>query len=159
MIGGMNGNVPDDISGLVELLLPELRGAGDEHTAYASTTMPGGEDTDVLDVVVQTPDSSLPLALWHGEGFPTTPDDPDFADVATCTRAADGSIVARFEEVRDDEDGETYELVRILVAFRPDGLAVTVNRYAEPGPAAPVEPWAFDSLQALVLAPDWRVRP
>jgi hypothetical protein len=147
------------ITDVMERLLAELRSAGDEHTAYASTTVPGGGEADLIDVLVQTPGSLVPVALWDGEGFPTTPDDSDFADVASCARAEDGSIVARFEEVREDEDGEPYELVRIIVAFRPDGLAVTVNRYVEPRPDAPVEPWAFESLQALAQAPDWRARP
>jgi hypothetical protein len=68
----------------------------------------------------------------------------------------DGTIVARYEEVRADEDEEPYELVRILAAFRPDGLVVTLNRYAEAGPSTPVEPWTFDSLQAIAVDSAWR---
>jgi hypothetical protein len=152
----MNGKVARVVDEVIARLLPELRSqVGDKHAKYAATALPGGDDADVLDVLVQAPESRTMFALWHREGLPTSCDDPGFAAVATCTRAPDGSIVARFEEVRSDEKEEPYELVRILVAFRSDGLVVTINRYAEPGPEAPAEPWAFETLLTVALAPAW----
>lgn len=152
----MNGKVARVVDEVIARLLPELRSqVDDEHARYAATALPGGDDADVLDVLVQAPESRTMFALWHGEGLPTSCDDPGFAAVATCTRAPDGSIVAWFEEVRSDENEEPYELVRILVAFRSDGRVVTINRYAEPGPEAPAEPWAFETLLTVALAPAW----
>ena len=118
--------------------------------------MPGGDDCDILDVLVQTAESTSMFALWYGEGLPRSCDDDGFADVATCARAPDGSLIASYEEVRADGEEVPYEIVRILVAFRADGLVVTLNRYAEPGPGTSLEPWAFDSLQAIAVAPAWR---
>lgn len=152
----MNSKVARLVDEVIARLLPELRSqADDKHARYASTALPGGDDADVLDLLVQTAESRTMFALWYGEGLPKSCADPGLAAVATCTRAPDGSIVAWFEEVRSDENEEPYELVRILVAFRPDGRVVTINRYAEPGPEAPAEPWAFETLLTVALAPAW----
>lgn len=141
------------VSGLLEKLKMYT---GDEHSRYAETTVPGGDESDILDVLIQTAESTSAFALWYGEGLPKSCDDDGFAAVAECVRAPDGSIIAWYEEVRADENEEPYERVRILVAFRSDDLVVTLNRYAEAGPTQPVDPWEFPSLQALALAPTWR---
>lgn len=153
----MNSNVTRVVDEVITALSPGLRGQpGDRHTRYASTTVPGGDVSDVVDVLVQTAESRDMFALWHGDGLPTSCDEEGFAAPATCALAPDGSIVAWLEEVRTGEDDEPYELVRVLVAFRSDGLVVTLNRYADAGPESPTEPWAFETLQELALSPAWR---
>lgn len=153
----MNSKVARAVDEVIARLHAKLQDeVDDQHTKYASTKVPGGNDSDIVDVLVQTAESRTMFALWHGEGLPKSCDDPKFAAVATCTSAPDGSIVAWFEEVRADENEEPYELVRILVAFRSDGLVVTINRYADSGPGTPVEPWAFETLQTVAIAPAWR---
>ncbi|WP_323101821.1 hypothetical protein [Intrasporangium sp. YIM S08009] len=152
----MSSEISPGSAGAVARLLERLtRYTGDEHSRYAETTLPGGDESDILDVLIQTAESTSMFALWYGEGLPKSCDDDGFAAVAQCVRAPDGSIIAWYEEVRADENDEPYERVRILVAFRPDGLVVTLNRYANAGPAEPVDPWEFASLQALALAPAW----
>lgn len=156
MIIDVNNRTVGVIDEVTARLLPNLQEAGDEHTRYASTTVPSGSDEDTVDVLVQTAESGSAFALWYGSGLPQSCDDCDFAPGATCTQAPDGSIVAWFEEVREDDDGEPYELVRILVAFRSDGLVVTVNRYADAEAGEVAERWAFETLQALAAASAWR---
>ncbi|WP_460629744.1 hypothetical protein [Intrasporangium mesophilum] len=152
----MSSEISPKAENLISRLLEELKAyAGDEHSRYAETTLPGGDESDILDILVQTAESTSTFALWYGEGMPKSCDDNGFAAVAKCVRAPDGSIVAWYEEVRADENEEPYELVRILVAFRSDGLVVTLNRYAEAGPMGPVDPWEFASLRAIALAPAW----
>ena len=153
----MHSNVARTVDDVIAKLLLKLQvNVDDQHTKYASAAVPGGADSDIVDVLVQTAESRSMFALWYGEGLPKSCDDPGFAAVARCTRAPDGSIVVWFEEVRADENEVPYELVRILVAFRSDGLVVTLNRYADSGPGTPVEPWAFETLQAVAIAPAWR---
>lgn len=153
----MDNNVTRVVDEVIAALIPELRGqAGTRHTRYASTTVPGGDASDVVDVLVQTAESRDMFALWHGDGLPTSCDDEGFAAPATRALAPDGSIVAWLEEVRTGEDDEPYELVRVLVAFRSDGLVVTLNRYADAGAESPTGPWAFETLQELALSPTWR---
>jgi hypothetical protein len=153
----MNTEAYGAVDRVIARLVTELKPyVGDQHARYAQTTVPGGDEADIVDVLVQTDKSTSMFALWYGEGLPKSCDDSGFAEVATCTRVPDGTIVARYEEVRADEDEEPYELVRILAAFRPDGLVVTLNRYAEAGPSTPVEPWTFDSLQAIAVDSAWR---
>ena len=150
-------NIEDSgaVDRVIVRLVTELKPyVGDQHARYAQTTVPGGDEADIVDVLVQTEKSTSMFALWYGEGLPKSCDDSGFAEVATCARTPDGTIVALYEEVRANE--EPYELVRILAAFRPDGLVVTLNRYAEVGPSTPVEPWTFDSLQAIAVDSVWR---
>ena len=153
----MNSEPASAVDRVIASLVTELKPyVGDQHARYAQSTVPGGDEADIVDVLVQTEKSTSMFALWYGEGLPKSCDDNGFAAVATCTRTPDGTIVAQYEEVRADENEEPYELVRILVAFRSDGLVVTLNRYAEAGPSTPVEPWTFDSLQAMALDSAWR---
>jgi hypothetical protein len=155
-ISAVSSEISPEAQNLIYRLVGELKtNPRDEHSRYAETTVPGGDESDILDVLVQTAESTSMFALWYGEGMPGSCDDDGFAAVAECVRAPDGSIIAWYEEVRADENEEPYERVRILVAFRSDGLVVTLNRYAEAGPTEPVDPWEFASLQALALAPTW----
>ena len=152
----MSGEISSGAADAISRLLDGLkRYTGDVHSRYAAATLPGGDESDILDVLIQTAESTSMFALWYGDDLPKSCDDDGFADVAQCVRAPDGSIIAWDEEVRADENDEPYERVRILVAFRSDGLVVTLNRYADAGPAEPVDPWEFASLQALALAPAW----
>jgi hypothetical protein len=159
MIGRMADREAHAFDEVIARLISGLKtNVFDPNARYAQTTVPGGDESDVLDVLIQTAASTSMFALWYGEGLPTSCDDDGFAAVATCTRTSEGSVIASCEEVRADEEEVPYEIVRILVAFRADGLVVTLNRYAEPAPEAPLEPWEFESLQAIAVASAWRAQ-
>src|SRR4051794_26863735 len=149
MIGRMTDPEVHALDEVIARLISGLKtNVYDLNARYAQTIVPGGDESDVLDVLIQTAASSSIFALWHGEGLPKSCDDDGFAAAATCTRTSEGSVIASYQEVRADEEAVPYEIVRILVAFRIDGLVVTVNRYADPASGDPLEPWEFHSLQA-----------
>jgi hypothetical protein len=127
----------------------------DDHTLYAEVPMSDTAEQGTLDLCLQRPGSSWSFALWYGDGLPTSCDDNPFAPAATCECLDDGSVVVWLEEKRCDEDEEVYERVRILVAFRSDGVVVTVNRYAGPEDFGVRPPWTFDELKAIALEPEW----
>jgi hypothetical protein len=141
---------------VIAILEPNFTHSGDQYSMYASTSIPSGDESEWLDVLVQTTESQMPLGLWFGSGLPASIDDDGFAPEATAERDPKGNILAWLEEVRADEDGEPYELVRILTAYRIDGCVVTVNRYCDAQFEQPTEPWQFESLRQLALAPAWR---
>ncbi len=134
----MNSNVTRVVDEVITALSPGLRGQPcDRHTRYASTTVPGGEVSDVVDVLVQTAESRDMFALWHGDGLPTSCDEEGFAAPVTCALAPDGSIVAWLEEVRTGEDDEPYELVRVLWPSGPTGSSSPSTGTPTPGPNPP----------------------
>ncbi|MEZ0580621.1 hypothetical protein [Nocardioides sp. MH1] len=123
------------------------------HTLLGAVSMAAESDSSSADLLVQREGSGLPLALWFGPDLPDSPDAEGFAPEAFVAEASDGSIVAFLEEQREDADGEVYEIVRIVVGYRPDGLVVTVNRYADPNMQPAEASWSFEALRAVVLDP------
>jgi hypothetical protein len=81
----------------------------DDHTLYAEVPMSDTAEQGTLDLCLQRPGSSMPFALWYGDGLPTSCDDNPFAPAATCEGLDDGSVVDWLEEKWCDEDEEVYE--------------------------------------------------
>jgi len=138
---------------LVEQLAAALAPAG-PHTLYGSVTLADESDFASADLLVQAVGSSLPFALWLGPGLPESPDAEGFVSEAEVAEGPDGSILASLEQ-RNDSDGEVYEIVRIVAAYRRDGVVVTLNRYADPDLLPAEDSWSAEALRALVLDPRW----
>ena len=126
----------------------------DPHTLYAKVDLASESEFASADLLVQKVGSHLPFGLWFGEGLPVSADDEGFAPEAEVVELPDGSLVASLEQ-RDESDGEVYEIVRIVAAYRTDGIVVTINRYADPEVLPSEASWAFGALQALVTEPRW----
>lgn len=138
---------------LAQRLTGALAAAG-PHTRHAAVALTSESEYASVDLILQRAGSPVPFGLWFGDGFPTSPDADGFAPEADVV-AVDGAIVASYEQENEDDDGEVYEIVRIVAAYRSDGLAVTVNRYADPEAMPADEAWSWETLRALVLAPRW----
>jgi len=123
------------------------------HTRYGAVALAAESEYASLDLSLQRVGSPVPFTLWFGDGLPSAPDAVAFAPEADVV-AVDGAIVAAYEQ-ENDADGEVYEIVRIVAAFRPDGLVVTVNRYADPDALPDDDSWSFKALRALALDPRW----
>ncbi|GAB4002186.1 hypothetical protein [Nocardioides ultimimeridianus] len=138
---------------LTDRLASALATTPDGTSSYATVVL---DETSSVDLLLQTPASPVPFALWYGAGLPRSAHDDGFADEATCEDLPDGTVLARYEQANDD-GSEVYELVRILVAFTPE-LVVTVNRYADPDISPDADDWSFEDLRDLALDPRWRQR-
>ncbi|HJQ07025.1 MAG TPA: hypothetical protein VJ872_16370 [Nocardioides sp.] len=136
---------------LADRLAAALATTPDGTSSYASVVL---DESSSIDLMLQTPASPVPFALWYGEGLPRSAHDDGFAEDATTEDLPDGTVLAWYEQANDDGD-EVYELVRILVAYTAD-RAVTVNRYADPDTPEDADSWSFDDLRELVLDPRWQ---
>ncbi|HWU21185.1 MAG TPA: hypothetical protein VN088_06655, partial [Nocardioides sp.] len=127
---------------LTDRLASALATTPDRTSSYGTVVL---DESSSVDLMLQTPASPVPFALWYGAGLPRSARDDGFADEATCEELPDGTVLARYEQANID-GGEVYELVRILVAFTPD-LVVTVNRYADPDISPDADDWSFEDLR------------
>ncbi|GAB3863705.1 hypothetical protein GCM10028801_31780 [Nocardioides maradonensis] len=136
---------------LADRLAAALATTPDGTSSYASVVL---DESSSIDLMLQTPASSVPFALWYGDNLPRSAHDDGFADDATTEDLPDGTVLAWYEQANDDGD-EVYELVRILVAYTAE-RAVTVNRYADPDTPSGADGWGWDDLRELALDPRWQ---